>query len=113
MKALNGSKIALVFFSTWNKDTFTRRVFEIPVCGTLMLSQRTDTMQTLYQEDKEAVYYSTPEELADKARYYLENDTVRAKIVEASRQRCVDSGYDIYSRMQAWLKVVNALRGAR
>jgi len=113
VKALNGSKIALVFFSTWNKDTFTRRVFEIPVCGTLMLSQRTDTMQILYQEDKEAVYYSTPEELADKARYYLENDTVRAKIVEASRQRCVDSGYDIYSRMQAWLKVVDAMRGAR
>jgi len=108
--ALNASKIALVFFSTWNKDTFTRRVFEIPVCGTMMLSQRTETMQTLYEEDKEAVYYSSPEELADKARYYLQNDSARRNIIQASRQRCIDSGYDIYSRMHEWLKVVESMR---
>ena len=111
VRALNGSKIALVFFSTWNKDTFTRRVFEIPICGTMMLSQRTETMQTLYQEDKEAVYYSSAEELADKARYYLAHDTVRNAVIEAGRKRCEDSGYDIYSRMREWLTVTESLRG--
>lgn len=112
VRALNGSKIALVFFSTWNKDTFTRRVFEIPVCGTMMLSQRTDTMQTLYQEDKEAVYYSSADELVDKARYYLEHDTPRNAIIEAARKRCEDSGYDIYSRMRQWLAVAESMRGS-
>jgi hypothetical protein len=111
VRALNGSKIALVFFSTWNRDTFTRRVFEIPMCGAMMLSQRTDTMQTLYEEDKEAIYYSSKEELVEKASYYLANDTARIKIVEASRKRCVDSGYDIYSRMRQWLKVIASARG--
>ena len=111
VKALNASKIALVFFSTWNRDTFTRRVFEIPVCGTLMLSQRTETMKALYEEDKEAVYFDTKEELADKAAYYLAHDRARNAIIEAALKRCVTSGYDIYSRMREWLAVVEGLRG--
>lgn len=35
---LNESKIALVFLSTLNKDTYTRRCFEIPAARTFMLS---------------------------------------------------------------------------
>lgn len=108
--ALNAAKIALVFFSTWNSDTYTRRVFEIPACGTFMLSQRTETMQSLYVEDKEAVYFSSPEELVDKARYYLRNDTQRERIALAGHLRCIKSGYDIYSRMNEWLCLVNVAR---
>jgi len=108
--ALNATKIALVFFSTWNSDTYTRRVFEIPACGTFMLSQRTDTMQSLYQEDKEAVYFNGADELVDKARYYLKNDAQRGRIAEAGRVRCIKSGYDIYSRMNEWLERVNKLQ---
>ena len=110
VEALNVAKIALVFFSTWNSDTYTRRVFEIPACGTFMLSQRTDTMQSLYVEDKEAVYFSSPAELVDKARYYLANDASRKRIAEAGRRRCIESGYDIYSRMTEWLGVVREMR---
>ena len=110
VRALNGAKIALVFFSTWNADTFTRRVFEIPACGTMMLSQRTDTMLGLYAEDKEAIYYEGIDELIDKARFYLKNDTSRRKIAEAGLKRCQTSGYDIYSRMSEWIKLIEPLR---
>jgi spore maturation protein CgeB len=110
VRALNGSKIALVFFSTWNADTFTRRVFEIPACGTMMLSQRTDAMLDLYAENLEAVYFDSPEELVDKARYYLKHDDARRKIAAAGHKRCLESGYDIYSRMQEWIAVVEGLR---
>jgi hypothetical protein len=110
VRALNATKIALVFFSTWNADTFTRRVFEIPACGTMMLSQRTDTMLDLYAEDKEAIYFSSAEELVDKARYYLAHDTLRVQIAEAGRKRCLDSGYDIYSRMSEWITVVETMQ---
>jgi spore maturation protein CgeB len=110
VRALNGAKIALVFFSTWNADTFTRRVFEIPACGTMMLSQRTDTMLGLYAEDKEAIYYESVDELIDKARFYLKNDTSRRKIAEAGFKRCQTSGYDIYSRMSEWIKLIEPLR---
>ncbi len=110
VKALSAAKIALVFFSTWNADTFTRRVFEIPACGTMMLSQRTETMRSLYTEDKEAIYYDSVEELVDKARFYLANDTEREKIAKAGHERCIESGYDIYSRMREWLAVVDGMQ---
>ncbi len=108
--ALNAAKIALVFFSTWNADTFTRRVFEIPACGTMMLSQRTDKMKELYAEDKEAVYFGDARELVDKARFYLAHDTAREQIASAGRIRCLNSGYDIYSRMQEWLAVARVVQ---
>jgi hypothetical protein len=110
VRALNATKIALVFFSTWNADTFTRRVFEIPACGTMMLSQRTETMQSLYVEDKEAVFFSSADELVDKARFYLAHDDARRRIAEAGRLRCIYSGYDIYSRMREWISVVESMR---
>ena len=113
VRALNAAKIALVFFSTWNTDTFTRRVFEIPACGTMMLSQRTDAMRDLYTEDKEAVYYDSAEELVDKAQLYLRNDDLRRRIAAAGHKRCLESGYDIYSRMREWLAVVENLRQDR
>lgn len=113
VRALNATKIALVFFSTWNADTFTRRVFEIPACGTMMLSQRTETIQELYTEDKEAVYYDSTDELVDKARFYLAHDDARKRIAEAGRQRCISSGYDIYSRMREWISVVEAMRESK
>ena len=110
VRALNATKIALVFFSTWNADTFTRRVFEIPACGAMMLSQRTEIMQSLYVEDKEAVYFSSANELVDKARFYLTHDDERRRIAEAGRLRCILSGYDIYSRMREWISVVESMR---
>jgi spore maturation protein CgeB len=110
VRALNATKIALVFFSTWNADTFTRRVFEIPACGTMMLSQRTETMQGLYTEDKEAVYFDNADELVEKARFYLTHEDARKRIAEAGRLRCISSGYDIYSRMREWLSVVESMR---
>jgi hypothetical protein len=110
VRALNATKIALVFFSTWNADTFTRRVFEIPACGTMMLSQRTETMQGLYTEDKEAVYFDNADELVDKASFYLKHDDARKRIAEAGRLRCISSGYDIYSRMREWLSVVESMK---
>lgn len=113
VKGLCGAKIALAFFSSWNADMYTQRVFEIPACGTFMLSQRTETMLELYEEDKEAVYYSNADELVEKARFYLKHDELRSRIAAAGRKRCISSGYDIYSKMQEWIAVVNKMREER
>jgi spore maturation protein CgeB len=109
-KALSGAKIAACFFSRWNRDQYTRRVFEIPACKVFLLSERTAEMQSLYEEGGEAEYFDTPEEFLDKAKYYLKNDTARQRIAEAGYCRAVTSGYDIYSRMKQWLADVTQWR---
>lgn len=105
-KALCGSRIAACFLSKWNRDQYTRRVFEIPACGVFLLAERTAVMQQLYQEGKEAEYFSSPEEFVDKARFYLRNPDARKRIAEAGHKRATTCGYDIYSRMRRWLEDV-------
>ena len=62
-KALCGAKMCLCFLSRLNRDVYTRRSFEIPACGCLMLSERTQEMTNLFREDRDAVYFSDEKEL--------------------------------------------------
>jgi spore maturation protein CgeB len=110
VKGINGAKIALSFFSSWNKDDYTTRVFEIPACGTFMLSERTSQMLELYQENKEAVYFSDVAELVDKAHFYLTHDEFRERIANAGKRRGLSSGYDIYRRMREWVGLAEKMR---
>jgi spore maturation protein CgeB len=103
VRAINNTRIVLVFLSKLNEDTYTRRVFEIPASGTFMLCERTRDMQALYQEDQEAVFFDSGQELIDKVRYYLARDSEREAIARAGERRALQSGYDIYSRMRSWL----------
>ncbi|NQU26529.1 MAG: glycosyltransferase family 1 protein [Candidatus Nealsonbacteria bacterium] len=105
-KALCGSKIAACFLSKWNRDQYTRRVFEIPACGVFLLAERTPVMQQLYDEGKEAEYFSTPEEFVSKGLFYLKNPAARKRIAAAGHQRATTSGYDVYSRMHQWIRDV-------
>lgn len=79
-KVLNRIKIALVFLSKINQDTYTRRCFEIPATCGLMLCEYTDDMNTMFTEDVEAVYFRTPEELVEKCKKLLANPSLITKI---------------------------------
>jgi len=106
-KALCGGKIAACFFSKWNRDLYTRRVFEIPACGVFLLAERTPVMQEIYQEGQEAEFFGSPEEFSAKIHYYLAHDEQRRRIAAAGMQRARTSGYDIHSRMKQWLAQVS------
>lgn len=108
--ALNSSKICLSFFSKNNRDTYTRRVFEIPAMKKFLMTTRTDTMQELYEEGKEAEYFDSYDELKEKVEFYLRNESARKKVEEAGYKRCISSGYDIDTRMQQWIKDIKEWR---
>ena len=97
------SRIGLAFFSALNEDLYTRRVFEIPACGTFLLAPRTHVMQSIFEEDKEAVFFSTKEEMLDKIKFYLAHNTLREQIALSGYNRSIASGYDIKSRLKALL----------
>ncbi len=107
-QALSGARIGACFFSKWNRDQYTRRTFEIPACGLLLLSERSPWMETHFEEDREAVFFSSPEEFVDKARFYLKNETARKRIASAGHHRVHADGHDIHSRLRQWLAEVEA-----
>lgn len=55
--AISRSNVALVFYSTINKDQYTRRLFEISVIGTVIFSQDTNECRTLFSENYEIIYF--------------------------------------------------------
>lgn len=91
VKALCSGKIGLGVVSKWNRSQTCGRIFEIPACGTFLLALRNSSTQALYREGIEAGFFSSSEELVQKARYYLEHDTERKKIALAGNKRCVDN----------------------
>jgi spore maturation protein CgeB len=96
--ALSNSKISLAFLSARHDDVYTRRCFEIPACGSLLLAPRTRELQDLFHEDSEAVFWSTKEELVEKVIYLLAHDDIRIRIAAAGRARVISDGHDEYGR---------------
>lgn len=106
-KALCGAKVCLCFLSKLNRDTYTRRCFEIPACGKVMLAERTDDLMRFFKEDKEACFFSTPEELVRKAQWLINNPDIRERIAQAGLRRVWSDGHDVASRASYFLSVVN------
>jgi spore maturation protein CgeB len=100
--ALCGAKIALCFLSKLNQDTYTRRCFEIPATGTLMLSEYSDDLATLYREGSEAEFFRSPQEMIDKIHRHLADDAHRRRVAQAGCARVHADGHDVVSRMK-WL----------
>lgn len=108
---LNSAKIALVFLSTLNKDTYTRRCFEIPATGTMMLSVYTEDLSTLFTPDREAVYFVSKEELVEKTKFYLAHDKLREDIGKAGYERLIKDGHEVKDRARQIINKYIELNG--
>ncbi len=57
-----------------------RRIFDVMSVGGFMLTNWQAEIPELFEDGKEIVTYKTPEELIDKADYYLRHETERLRI---------------------------------
>lgn len=108
--ALCSSRIALCFLSKLNRDTYTRRCFEIPATGTMMLAEYTADLASLYLEGEEAEFFRSPAEMAEKIERYLADDICRSKVAAGGLRRVHTDGHDVDSRMRQVLSWVDELR---
>lgn len=97
---LNSAKIAIVFLSKINLDTYTRRCFEIPATKTLMVAPYTEEIAAMYEEGREVVFYRSKQEFVEKIQYYLEHEEEREKIAIAGYERLVREGHEIGDRVK-------------
>lgn len=108
-KAIRAAKIALCFLSKINRDTYTRRCFEIPAIGTMLLSEYSDDLATLFEEGKDAEYFRSEDELVAKLRRYLSDDAGRNLISAGGRRRVESDGHDNVSRTRQLISAISPL----
>ena len=115
-RALCGAKIALCFLSKLNRDTYTRRCFEIPATRTLLISEYSDDLAGLLEPGREADYFRNKEEMIDKIRMYLANPGLRQAVSDAGFRRVWSDGHDVVSRARqvlAWYSEIQDERRKR
>jgi len=112
-KALVGAKIALNFLSKLNRDTYTRRCFEIPATGTFLFSEYSEDLSTLFAEGIEAEFFRSLVDFEQKLRHYLvENEAAREQVAKAGLLRVSRDGHDVESRMcnlLGWIEEVRSV----
>lgn len=86
---LGSAKIGLNILRPQNETGHNIRTFEIPATGTLMLSERSQDLLNLFEEDREAVYFSNPDELKQKVEHLLQNPSLIQSIADAGYKKAL------------------------
>jgi GT2 family glycosyltransferase/tetratricopeptide (TPR) repeat protein/2-polyprenyl-3-methyl-5-hydroxy-6-metoxy-1,4-benzoquinol methylase len=83
-RAYSAARIA---FNRSVRNDVNMRVFEALACGPLLLTNdlRDNGQAELFQDGTHLATYSGPEEMLDKARFYLGNEATRERVAAAGR----------------------------
>ena len=107
-RAIRGGSICLGLLSEAGKgsssgDLTTARTFQIPACGALMIHERNAEVLRYFEEGREAAFFATRNELAQKVRHYLDYPADRKRVAAAGLERSLRDGYAIDGRMKVIL----------
>ncbi|MGH7782088.1 MAG: CgeB family protein [Candidatus Binataceae bacterium] len=98
--AAGGAKIAINLVRRANRDDHVMRTFELPACGGFMLTERTPAHQEIFAEDREAVFFSSPDEMAAKVGQWLARDADRRAIAAAGQRKIIEGRNTYADRLQ-------------
>jgi GT2 family glycosyltransferase/tetratricopeptide (TPR) repeat protein len=82
---------ARIVFNRSIKNDVNMRVFEAPACGAFLLTNdlANNGQRDLFEDGVHHATYRDPEELLDKAAFYLQRADVREKIARAGREHAL------------------------
>lgn len=109
VKALCGARIALCFLSKLNRDSYTRRCFEIPAVGAALFSEYSDDLCSLFTEGTDAELFRAPSELVSKVRAYLNDRPRLAALRAAGMRRVWRDGHDVGSRARQLVRWIEEM----
>lgn len=105
VKTLQEAKIAWGAISKWIPEKHTTRTFEIPACGTALLTESNDETTSFFQPS-EAIFYSDQKDLISKVMFYLNHDEELEKITIAGYNAVQKKGFDYESIMRKALRQI-------
>ena len=105
VKTLQKAKMAWGALSKWVPELHTTRTFEIPACGTALVTERNLETQSFFKDD-EAIFYTNENDLIEKITFFMNNDKPLEVLTKKGASRAVTSAYDYNSILNAILKTI-------
>lgn len=102
--AVLSAKICLGLLSKGNRDLHTTRSMEIPAIGGLLCAERTTEHLTLYDEDRDAVFWRGAEECAIQCHRMLADESLRRSIARCGQQRAQRNNHYNESMLRALIE---------
>ena len=109
-KLISSSKFSLGLLSKNFPELHTTRTFEIPACGTGLLTEVNDETISFYKSS-EAIFYNDVDDLIQKVIYYMAHDAELEAIINSGYIAVQDRGFDYESIMSELLKKIKVLKG--
>ena len=92
-KMISSAFFSLGCLSKRFPELHTTRTFEIPACGTALLTERNEETTSFFAED-EAIFYDDLDDLINKLRYYEKNLRALKDLTDKGMRKVNDGGYD-------------------
>ena len=105
VKTLQNAKMAWGALSKWVPELHTTRTFEIPACGTALVTERNLETQSFFKDD-EAIFYTNENDLIEKITFFMNNDKPLEVLTKKGTSRAVTSAYNYSSILNAILKTI-------
>ena len=99
-KTISDSKMALCFLSKANNDVYTRRNFEIPATGTIVVSEYTKELNALFEADKEIIMFNDKHDMVKKVKNYLNDDNLLSQLTEQAFNKIISAKHSEVDRAQ-------------
>ena len=106
-RVADSTKIIVDALTKNQNDKINLKNLQVPACGGFLITNRTDIILELFEEDKEIVCYDSYEELRSKCEYYLLHEEERRAIAINAHKKVVDGQNTILDRAKKILDVVN------
>lgn len=103
----NASKIVVNSLFPMEFGGLNARAFEVAGCGGFQLITHTDAVARHFKPGEEIETFRDLNELRDKIRYYLDNESERQRIAEAGRKRA-HREHTYEHRIKEMLDVINS-----
>ena len=107
--AIQCARVNLGLLSHENRDLHTTRSLEIPALGGLLCAERTPEHLAMYEEGVEALFWGDAEECATTCLHALADESRRARIAQAGRERFLRDDHRNEAVMRSLLEAVEEL----
>lgn len=102
-KTLSSYQFSWGALSKWIPELHTTRTFEIPACGTALITERNRETELFFNDD-EAIFYNSPEEMVERIKYYQSHPDELEVLTNKGRERVIRDGRDYRSILKGVLK---------